>query len=124
MITDETTDSLEDLIKQRIRDKAFDDVERKKRTMNGDELPAYKKEIVLEHEKSQMSLAQIYEQEYVKKQTVMIEMNSVVFIGFSHWIRIRKQRRKMNDTKRFVKLCKIFSLISMLCQTSDLHQNQ
>lgn len=70
MITNETTDSIEDLIKQRIRDKAFDDVERKKRTMNGDELPAYKKEIVLEHEKSQMSLAQIYEQEFVKKQSV------------------------------------------------------
>lgn len=70
VITNETTDSIEELIKQRIRDKAFDDVERKKKAPHGDEAQAYKKEIVLEHEKSQLSLAQVYEQEYLKKQTV------------------------------------------------------
>jgi U3 small nucleolar RNA-associated protein MPP10 len=70
VITTETTDSIEDLIKQRIRDKVFDDVERKKKTQNGDEAQTYKKEILLEHEKSKMSLAQVYEQEYMKKQTV------------------------------------------------------
>ncbi|CAF0754339.1 unnamed protein product [Rotaria sordida] len=69
VITTETTDSIEDLIKQRIRDKAFDDVERKKKTLHDNEAQAYKKEIVLEHEKSKMSLAQVYEQEYMKKQT-------------------------------------------------------
>jgi len=69
VITNETTDSIEDLIKQRIRDKVFDDVERKKKTQNGDEAQTYKKEIILEHEKSKMSLAQVYEQEYLKKQT-------------------------------------------------------
>lgn len=73
----ETTDSIEDLVKQRIRDKVFDDVERKKRSSNGNELPAYKKEIVLEHEKSKMSLAEIYEQEYVKKQSVI---SSVIYV--------------------------------------------
>ncbi|CAF1471833.1 unnamed protein product [Adineta steineri] len=69
VITNETTDSLEDLIKQRIRDKVFDDVERKKKNPHGDEAQAYKKEILLEHEKSKMSLAEVYEQEYLKKQT-------------------------------------------------------
>jgi len=69
VITTETTDSIEDLIKQRIRDKVFDDVERKKKTSTNEEAQTYKKEIILEHEKSKMSLAQIYEQEYVKKQT-------------------------------------------------------
>jgi U3 small nucleolar RNA-associated protein MPP10 len=72
VITTETTDSIEDLIKQRIRDKVFDDVERKKKTANGGEVQAYKKEILLEHEKSKMSLAEVYEQEYVKKQSVII----------------------------------------------------
>jgi len=71
VITTETTDSIEDLIKQRIRDKVFDDVERKKKIQNGNEAQAYKKEILLEHEKSKMSLAQVYEQEYMKKQIVM-----------------------------------------------------
>jgi U3 small nucleolar RNA-associated protein MPP10 len=71
VITTETTDSIEDLIKQRIRDKVFDDVERKKKTQNADEAQTYKKEILLEHEKSKMSLAQVYEQEYMKKQTVI-----------------------------------------------------
>ncbi|CAF0721854.1 unnamed protein product [Rotaria sp. Silwood1] len=68
VITTETTDSIEDLIKQRIRDKVFDDVERKKKP-HDNEAQTYKKEIVLEHEKSKMSLAQVYEQEYMKKQT-------------------------------------------------------
>ena len=77
MITDETTDSIEDLIKQRIRDKVFDDVERKKKSANEENIQAYKKEIVLEHEKSKMSLAQIYEQEYVKKQSVKFPQTSV-----------------------------------------------
>jgi U3 small nucleolar RNA-associated protein MPP10 len=75
VITNETTDSLEDLIKQRIRDKVFDDVERKKKTPNGNEAKVYKKEILLEHEKSKMSLAQVYEQEYMKKQTVTKLLN-------------------------------------------------
>jgi U3 small nucleolar RNA-associated protein MPP10 len=75
VITTETTNTIEDLIIQRIRDKAFDDVERKQRTNQADNLPAYKKEILLEHEKSKMSLAQIYEQEYVKKQSVRFNKN-------------------------------------------------
>ena len=70
------------MIKQRIRDKAFDDVERKKKTANGDEVQAYKKEIVLEHEKSKMSLAQVYEQEYMKKQSVIniLQSNLISFV--------------------------------------------
>jgi U3 small nucleolar RNA-associated protein MPP10 len=84
VITTETTDSIEDLIKQRIRDKVFDDVERKKKTQNGDEAQTYKKEILLEHEKSKMSLAQVYEQEYMKKQTVnkFVFFNRILTLSF------------------------------------------
>lgn len=78
VITTETTDTIEDLIKQRIRDKAFDDVERKTKGPHDNEAPTYKKEIMLEHEKSKMSLAEVYEQEYMKKQTVSKILMSLI----------------------------------------------
>ncbi|KAF6026960.1 MPHOSPH10 [Bugula neritina] len=63
-ITMETTQSLEAIIIQRIKDKSFDDVERKVRLKDDSE--KFKKRIELDHEKSKMSLSAIYEQEYIK----------------------------------------------------------
>lgn len=59
IITEETTDSLEDMIKQRIRDASFDDVIRKKIIQTN-----WKPRMELDHEKSKLSLAEIYEKEY------------------------------------------------------------
>ncbi|NXN93404.1 MPP10 protein, partial [Rhinopomastus cyanomelas] len=66
VITEETTFQLEDVIKQRILDEAWDDVVPKEKPK--EEAFEYKKRITLDHEKSKLSLAEIYEQEYMKLQ--------------------------------------------------------
>ncbi|CAO3589568.1 unnamed protein product [Absidia cylindrospora] len=67
VITQETTNVLEDMIKKRISEGTYDDVERKADPSARPWLPSKRVELV--DTQSKKSLADLYEEEYVKKST-------------------------------------------------------
>ncbi|CAH0391136.1 unnamed protein product [Bemisia tabaci] len=69
VITEETSMKLEDVIKQRIKDQVWDDVERKVKPVKGP--LEFKKKLVLDQQKSKLSLAEVYEQEFVKQRDAL-----------------------------------------------------
>ena len=65
-ITIETTSKIEKLLIERIKVKLFDDVERKEKPVGRDIMK--QREVPLNQEKSQLSLAEVYEKDYLAAQ--------------------------------------------------------
>ncbi len=75
VISTSTTEELEAMIKQRIKDKAYDDVERKVKPV--EMLYEYKKNVVLDQEKSKVGLGDVYEKDFLKQQEIAEGLASV-----------------------------------------------
>lgn len=69
IITEQTTVTLEDIIRRRVKDKAWDDVIRKEKPVE-DQL-SFRKTEIIDQSKSKMSLAQVYEAEYLKQKQAL-----------------------------------------------------
>lgn len=69
IITEQTTVTLEDIIRRRIKDKAWDDVVKKEKPI--DDQLSFRKTEVLEQAKTKLSLAQVYEAEYLKQKQAL-----------------------------------------------------
>ncbi|KAK5977998.1 hypothetical protein GCK32_005359, partial [Trichostrongylus colubriformis] len=88
-ITEAFTEKLEDLIKQRIKDKAFDDVVRRKRVEERTE--PYRNQAIEEQEIVKTSLAEVYEKEYQKAAG---ETSAVTTVNEEH-VAIEKRMREL-----------------------------
>ena len=114
LITDETTTTLEGLIKQRIKDKVFDDVERK---VKPKEQPfEFRRRIMLESEKSKIGLAEVYEQEYLKQQQKQKEQE----IGTATDAFVSVGEAEENETRKEIRR-QIRSLFRKLDSLSAFH---
>ncbi|WKX99631.1 hypothetical protein Q1695_014483 [Nippostrongylus brasiliensis] len=88
-ITELFTEKLEDLIKQRIKDKVFDDVVRKKRVE--ERVETYRNQAIEEQELVKTSLADVYEKEY---QSAAGEAKSEQSVNEEH-VALEKRMREL-----------------------------
>ncbi|XP_053619143.1 U3 small nucleolar ribonucleoprotein protein MPP10 [Plodia interpunctella] len=100
LITEQTTLTLEDIIKQRVKDKAWDDVEKKEKPV--DDQLSFRKTKIIDQSKSKLSLAQVYEAEYLKqKQALSGE--------------VEEEKEPESHTEIRESMSKLFAKLNALC---------
>lgn len=116
IITEKVTLKLEDVIRQRIKDKVWDDVVRKIKPV--EDPKEYKKRLILNQEKSKLSLSEIYEKEYLREKSDKAKDEEVVDEESTEHVQIKKVMKALfakldalsnfHYTPKQVSLCFIF----------------
>lgn len=106
VITEETTVSLEDLIKKRIIDTHFDDVERTLAPTEANGKTSRKQRMELNDEKPTQSLAAVYEQDFEKQKEAANRRQALEGTESTVDARTEEQKREHEEVETLFKgLC-------------------
>jgi U3 small nucleolar RNA-associated protein MPP10 len=113
-ITEEVTQSLEDMIVNRIKNQAFDDVELRYEVTDPKTRTSTTKDTELQHEKSNKSLAQVYEDEYTRARQAVSTLpeEGSVSKTFTAGVDATSAELQLKIRDRFNNICKSLDALS------------
>lgn len=113
-ITEEVTQSLEDMIVNRIKNQAFDDVELRYEITDPKTRTSDTKNTELQHDKSNKSLAQVYEDEYTRARQAVSNLpdGGNVSKSFTAGVDATSAELQLKIRDRFNNICKSLDALS------------